>query len=138
MFHAVRLSGSNDFATIFQSLPIPSNTRAAIVAKFLDVSEASIKLWLSGKRCPPRAAVIALWHESHFGRSVVCAHSEYGQVLARGYAESLERDVVVLKATAEALRAELARLKLDKESGRHVPMNDPVFDLARVPPKRLY
>lgn len=133
MFHASRIGGSCDFATFFAALPIPSPARVAAVARFLDVSPSSVKLWLSGKRQPPRAAVIALWHESHFGRAVTSAHSEYGATLARQYADTLTGELRAAERTIEALRQELARVKMAAPNGRALAINDPAIDRHRGP-----
>lgn len=132
MFHASRVAGSSDFATFFDSLPIPSDRRLRAVARFLDVSESSVKLWLSGKRNPPRAAVIALWHESRFGLSVTSSHAAYGETLARGYADAMKAENSRLSAHIAALSAELARVKLSSGVPA-VAMNDPMFSGPRPP-----
>lgn len=132
-FFAERLSGSDFFRRVFEALPLPSTTRIDDVAGFLDVSPASIRAWITGKREPPRAAVIAIWHESHLGRAVTSAHSEYGETLARNYAASCEREMERMRATIEALRLELAAVK-QASTARNIPMNDPVFDSPRRPP----
>ena len=131
-FHADGLTGSTLFALFFNSLPINSANKLAAVAKFLDVSQKSIKHWLSGSRCPPRAAVIALFHESTYGLSATSTHSENGAALSRRLAASLTSQNYALSLVIDALRAELDTLKrASSASARTTPMNDPIFDRAR-------
>ncbi len=132
-FFAERLAGSDFFRRAVDALPLPSATRIDDLAGFLDVSPQSIRAWLTGKREPPRAAVIAVWHESHLGRSVTSAHSEYGETLARSYAASCEIEIARMRSTIEALRLELAAVK-QASTAREIPMNDPAFDSPRRPP----
>ena len=133
IFHADRLSGSNLFATFFDAIPIDSSQKITVVAKFLDVSTKSIKYWLSGTRCPPRAAVIALFHESPYGLSATSSHSQQAATLSRLTAAGLASQNYELSLVIDALRAELDTLKRDAFSARTIPMNDSVYDRAACP-----
>jgi hypothetical protein len=125
-FFADRIRGRGDFATAFDALAIPSDRRAAAVARLLDVSPRTVRDWLTGKREPPRAAVVALWHESRHGRAVTSAHSEYGAYLARSMADTLARDLDAARETIAALSQELAAAKL--ASAAPLASNDPRFN----------
>lgn len=122
-FFADRIRGRGDFATAFDALAIPSDRRAAAVARLFNVTPRTVRDWLSGKRDPPRAAVVALWHESRHGRAVTSAHSEYGAYLARSMADSLARDLDAARDTIAALSQELAAAKL--ASAAPLAANDP-------------
>jgi transcriptional regulator with XRE-family HTH domain len=125
-FFADRIAGLDYFRCAFDTLPTPSETRAVDVAALLGVTPATVRAWLAGSREPPRAAVVALWHESHLGRSETAPHSEYGAYLARSMADSLARDLDAARATIEALTRELAAAK--QASAAPLPANDPVFN----------
>ena len=125
-FFADRISGSGFFRCAFDTLPTPSATRAADVAALLGVTPATVRAWLAGTREPPRAAVIALWHESHLGRSETAPHAEYGAYLARSMADSLARDLDAARATIDALSRDLAAAK--QASAAPLPANDPRFN----------
>lgn len=125
-FHAEGIAGSCFFARAFDALPVPSVSRITDVAALLDVSPRTVRAWINGTREPPRAAVIALWHESHLGRSVTAPHSEYGAYLARSMADTLARDLDAARATIDALSRELAEAK--RASAAPMPSNDPVFN----------
>lgn len=125
-FFAERIKGSCFFARAFDALPAPSVSRLADVAALLDVTPATVRAWINGTREPPRAAVIALWHESQLGRSVTAPHAEYGAYLARSMADTLARDLDAARATIDALSRELAEAK--RASAAPMPANDPVFN----------
>lgn len=125
LFFSERLRGSCVFASSFAALPIPAPARRRAVARWLGVTERTVSDWLSGRREPPPAAVAAIWHESPHGRAVTAAHSEYGQRLASGYADSLARELDAARATIADLLAELDALK--RTSAAPVASNDPAF-----------
>ena len=127
MFQASRIGGCCDFATFFEALPIPARDRIAAVSRFLDVSPASVRLWLSGRRDPPRAAVIALWHESAYGRAAVGAHIEEGARLARAHAAALSAALDQATATIDRLTRELADAK-QASAATPGAANDPLFN----------
>lgn len=64
-FHAPRnICGINCFRMFMDELGGPK-----AVGKYLGVSERTVHSWLAGDREPPRAAVLALFWESQYGRS---------------------------------------------------------------------
>lgn len=128
-FFSERVSLS-DFPRAVDALPLPPSMRIAALATLLEVSPATVRAWYEGKRPPPRAAVIAVWHESHLGRCETAAHSEYGALLARQYADSLTDELRRAHATIAALTQELAALKLSGGNGPTAAMNDPAFSLC--------
>jgi hypothetical protein len=128
-FFSERLSPL-DFPRAVDALPLPASTRISALATLLDVSPATVRAWYEGKRPPPRAAVIAVWHESHIGRCETAAHSEYGALLARQYTDSLTDELRRAHATIAALTQELAAVKLAHGNGPTVAMNDPAFSLC--------
>ncbi len=127
-FFAERVAGAEHFAIFFEALSIPPEKKLAAVAKFLDVSTKSLKLWLAGIRPPPRAAVIALFHECRYGLSATSTHSENGAALARQLATSLKRENFVRQLVIDTLRIELDTLKLRSADAARSPMNDPMYD----------
>lgn len=129
MFFASRLYGSCNLTTFYDSLPIPSSTKLRSVAAFLDVRPETLKRWLDGTRPPPRAAVIALFHESPYGLSATSTHSANGEALARRMAASLQADNDALRAIIAELQRELAASKLDRPRQRYTPMNEPRYKI---------
>lgn len=127
MFFASRLYGSCNLTTFYDSLPIPSKDKLNAVAAFLDVRPETLKRWLDGTRTPPRAAVIALFHESPYGLSATSTHSANGEALALRMAASLQADNDALRAIIVAMQHELDAAKLAGARPRFIPMNDPMF-----------
>lgn len=126
LFFADRVAGADLFRRAFETIPIPSATRAASVAALLGVKPATVRSWLAGRREPPRAAVVALWHESQLGRSVTAPHSEYSAYLARAQVDTITAELDAARATIAALSRDLAAAKL--ATGAPMPGNDPVFN----------
>lgn len=126
MFLATGQHGSTILAAAFHTLPIDSAARLKATAKFLDVTETTLKKWIDGTSTPPRAAVAALWHESHTGRAVTCAHSERGEQLYRALSRSLEDDCKRLRASIAKLNEELDRIKQGTANTPEA-MNEPMY-----------
>ena len=109
-FSAPFPDGLEDFFFLFAALPTPArNVRH--LARALDVSERSIRDWLTGRRQAPRAACFFLWS---YGPGAVNWINERAAAdaahHARQHAAAALR-VAELEATAAALRAELASIK---------------------------
>jgi hypothetical protein len=104
---------------------LPQQARIKACAKFLDVSERTLKDWLSGKNDPPRAAVYALWHESTLGRAVTSAHSEQDahnyRMLSRMQSDQLTKQ----RARIDAMADEIETLKRD---AFNAPANERFFN----------
>ena len=63
--------GHDAFLRAYNDLPIPADKRAAAVARWLDVSQRTVRDWVSGHHCPPLAVMYATWLESGAGLSSV-------------------------------------------------------------------
>ena len=137
MFHAGKHAGPNDFATFYEALPIPRHQKNALVSKFLDVTPRTVTLWLSGERCPPKAAVAALFHESHYGQSARDTHAQNGHQIERGLNESLRNENTSLRHALKTLQDEISSLKASKATGENVPMNDSFFDFSNAGKRKL-
>lgn len=125
LFFAENLFGSADFATFFEAIELPRSQKLAAVSKFLDVTPSTINAWLTHKRTPPRAAVIALFHECPYGLSATSSHSEQAVLLQRGVNNSLRSENEKLRAAIQTMQTELATIK---RSGTHpAAMNDPDY-----------
>jgi len=127
MFFAQNQFGSETLRNAYESLPIPTEKRLHATAKFLGVTDHTLKSWLAGKTPPPRAVVYAIWHESPIGHAVTSEHCEDGARLFRALARSQQQTIETMKATIQTLSTELARAKVAKGAPRDLAMNDPVF-----------
>lgn len=125
LFFAENRYGCTDFATFFEAIELPRSQKLAAVSKFLDVSPATVNAWLTHKRTPPRAAVIALFHESPYGLSATSSHSEHAVLLQRGVNNSLRAENDKLRAAIQTMQIELATIK--RNSARPLAMNDPDY-----------
>lgn len=99
------------FERAWHALPIPSIQRAAAVARWLDVTEATVRAWVSGRRCPPRAVVYALWLESAEGRQMVQTDLFNEARTHAAHARSLQDVSCRQQAAIAALQADLSAAK---------------------------
>ena len=127
--------GHSAFLRAYHALPIPSERRAAAVARWLDVSPRTVKDWLSGHHCPPRAAVYACWLESTDGRAAVALQLHNEAAAHAAHARSLSDVVQGMGATIDALRREVAELKA-RRPGADTAANDGAFNDVPRPPHR--
>jgi hypothetical protein len=97
--------------------------RAPDVARYLEVSERTVRRWLAQDGAPPRAAVIALWFESHYGRQAVA-----GRYMTE--AQNWRAAADAYKAQNDALRAALARAS----SATHGAANESLYGLTAAFP----
>lgn len=125
LFFAENRYGCTDFATFFEAIELPRSQKLAAVSKFLDVTPSTINAWLTHKRTPPRAAVIALFHECPYGLSATSSHSEHAALLQRGVNNSLRAENDKLRLAIHTLQDELTTVK--RNSARPVAMNDPAY-----------
>ena len=128
-FQAQAHYGPNDFAIFFESLNIERSKKHEAVAKILDIHPKTLGNWLSGKITPPRAAVMLLFHESHYGHSHWEALLGNKQAVYYGLAESLKGEIAKEKAHIAELQSELesVKLALATSGGGAVAANEPVF-----------
>jgi hypothetical protein len=127
MFLAKSQIGSSVLSAAYDNLHIGSTTKSKVVSKFLGITEATLKKWVSGKMQPPNAVVYALWHESDYGRQATQYHSEHGMDLFRRLSECQARDIEQMRKTIEFLNAELEAAKLNSTSSIPHAMNEPYF-----------
>ena len=52
--------GNHAFLRACNSLPMPHDARAAMIARWLDVTPGTVRDWISGRRTPPRAPMPAM------------------------------------------------------------------------------
>lgn len=119
--------GPHALRRALDTLPIPGDydKRLKTTALWLDITPATLSKWTGDFGNPPRAAVYAIWHESHEGRAAVTAHSEHGQSLWRSLSKSQESTIQHLRARVDHLSHELHRARFN--SPRPQPMNDEFF-----------
>lgn len=131
VFSSAGMFGSNVFLRAYHDLPIPEAQRTRAIARWLDVSAATVSAWLAGRRCPPRAVVLALWLESCEGRAYL--HTDLANEARRfaALARSLQDAMAAQARTIDALRAEVAELKARGVAG--AAANDCAF-LDAAPP----
>ena len=128
-FQAEKYYGSNYFATFFEALNFGSKDKHKAVAKILDIHPKTLANWLSGKITPPRAAVMLLFHESHYGFEDWNIRLGNMQATYYGLAESLKGEIAKEKAHIAELQSELesVKLALATSGGGAVAANEPVF-----------
>lgn len=132
MFFAQNEYGAQALRAAFDQLPIESNRRLKVTAKFLGIAESTLTAYLAGKSDPPRAVVYAVWHESELGRAVTSAHSEQGAKLWRSLAKSQAETIETLRARIDEQAAEIGRLKLARTSpARPMAANESFFERYR-------
>lgn len=125
--------GHDAFLRAYNDLPIPSDKRAAAVARWLDVSPRTVRDWVSGHHRPPLAVIYATWLESVAGRAHV--HTEIAGEChwLRQHVAGLVDRCNGLEHTVDALRAEVSHLKATR-SGPSLAANDTQFDDVPRPP----
>lgn len=103
MFRAPRPANLPGFVQVVQSLPATQRQ----IARHLDISERTLQRYMATDNAP-RAAVLALFWESHWGRQ--CADVEASNWAALQYrrAEGLERTNATLRAHIERLEKDYA------------------------------
>lgn len=79
-----------------QLLPALGHPSAAALAAYLDVSERTVYGWKAQDKAP-RAAALALFWESSYGRSALDADLYNAAMVHKGHADSLARHVVNLE-----------------------------------------
>lgn len=124
MFFALNEFGSERLRLAFDTLPIDRAHKLRKTAAFLDVSERTLSSWLTGKTCPPRAAVYAIWHESPNGREATAAHSEQAAHLWRTLSKSQTTYIDRLKADIDKITNELNELKQHHASAAPIAANE--------------
>ena len=124
--------GSAAFMRAYHRLPILQADRPAAIARWLDVSVRTVNDWINGRRCPPRAVVLALWLESFDGQQAMQTQLFNEARMHAAHTRSLGEHVTRLTATIEALRVELAQAKAGAVGAR-LPANDGAFDDAPAP-----
>jgi hypothetical protein len=105
LFFSEREYGHEVFIQCFDALDnIDPKQRFRKVAKWLDLSEHTLRKYYRGDLSPPRAVVYALWHESKIGQRYM--RGTFGQQdhWKDGYIRSLE-------AKQKRLESEVTRLQ---------------------------
>lgn len=87
-----------------------------IVAKFLDVTERTVWRWLA-ENSVPKMAVLALYWETQYGRSLIDTDHHAEVVLMRGHIRTLEEQFVRATHIIQGLR-----------SHDYATANEPLFD----------
>ena len=124
--------GSSAFLRAYHRLPILQADRPAAIARWLGVSVRTVHDWINGRRCPPRAAVLALWLESFDGQQAMHTQLFNESRTHAAHARSLGEHVARLTATIDSLRSELAQAKAGAP-GAHLSANDGAFYDAPAP-----
>jgi hypothetical protein len=105
LFFSEREYGHDVFVQCFDALhSIEAKHRFRKVAKWLDLSEHTLRKYYRGDLSPPRAVTYALWHECQTGMNHMRAWYGYRDHYAQGYVTGLE-------ARAKRLEAEVKRLQ---------------------------
>jgi len=100
-----------------QLLPDLGNPSPREIARYLGVTERTVYAWKAAG-CAPRAASLALFWESSYGRSALDCELHNSAMVHKRHADSLARHVVNLEAR-------IARLE---KIGRFDSANAPLLD----------
>lgn len=99
---------------------------AHAAAKHLHVADRTVYHWLKTDRTP-RAALLALFWESHEGHGIIAEHATRGMAIYKALADSLQRENA-------ALRSRIARLENIADFGSaNAPTLTPATILAVRP-----
>lgn len=116
MFLAPTAAGLPPFSYLLDDLPAAPRA----VARHLGVSWRTMQRWIKDDQAP-RAAMLALFYESRWGRSAVDAAAVNDARQANALAGALERECAML-------RARIARLE---RLGGYGSANAPIFDSVK-------
>lgn len=133
-FASWRHYGHCEFLRVYHTLNIPIAERPGAIARWLDVSPRTVADWISGRHCPPRATVYALWLESPDGRAYLANDLDNECRLLATQVAILTDLNARKEATIAALRRELMDAKAAAPSAR-VAINDGVFSDDCPPPR---
>ena len=132
-FASWRHYGNAEFLRAYNALPIPIADRPGVLARWLDVSPRTVADWISGRHCPPRATVYALWLESDDGRAYLATDLANECRLLTSLVDSLNDASARKDGAIAALRAELSAVKA-AAPGARLAINDAVFSDDCPPP----
>ena len=127
MFYATGHAGPNEFAIFFESLQIERSKKLAAVSKYLDCTPRTLKRYLTGEICPPRAAVAALFLESPYGVSAIDADQFTELRIINGLLRSTRDENQKLRQALEKLNNELLALKQNTANDQNFAVNDSFF-----------
>lgn len=116
--------GSLLFLSAYNDLWVESARKPAAVCKWLGITPRTLDAWLTGRRCPPNSAVIALWYESGRGLQVLDYDAMRQINTYRGLSDSLRRANDELRSDKARLLAENAELKRTHAEPRRFAAND--------------
>lgn len=131
-FHASGQHGSNLFATYFDALPLMQADKHRETARFLQITEQTLRRYLCGHSEPPPSMVALLWHESPHGRAVLDEHAHRGMLYAQAEARELREQAERLRARVRHLERELdeTRAAATENRPRLICANQSVFQVA--------
>lgn len=132
-FASWRHYGSAEFLRAYNALQIPIADRPGALARWLDVSPRTVADWISGRHCPPRATVYALWLESDDGRAYVAMDLANECRLLASLVSALKDASARKDRTIAELRAELIEAKA-AAPGARLAINDAIFCDDSPPP----
>ena len=95
------LGGSEDFRLMVDELG------RAFVIRHLAISRQQLAAWLAPDARVPRASVLALYWETHWGRHLIDSDRQNELDLLRGLAKCHERTIAILRARVAILELEL-------------------------------
>lgn len=111
IFFSDGLCGCAQFATFYEALHLDSATKRKAVCKLLDIKNATLERYLSGKAAPPAAMVKLLFMESSYGRSATDSHTHQAFVYERMQREFAEKSIAALQLRLDASEQENAAIK---------------------------
>lgn len=119
------LGGSNDFRMMVDELG------RAFVIRHLAISRQQLAAWLLPNAQVPRASVLALYWETHWGRSLIDSDRHNELDLLRGLVRCHKETIATLRQRVAILEAELRVNALVGLSA-----NERWFDCAQSDPRR--
>ncbi|AMP00148.1 hypothetical protein CAter10_2503 [Collimonas arenae] len=91
------IGGAHDFDVMCGQLGMQC------VTTLLEVSPATVRRWRQENAKVPRAAVLALFWETHWGRAIVDSHNAYERQLLHRQIIGLKKENARLRALSEKL-----------------------------------
>ena len=117
LFHSVKHSGSANFATFYEAIPLESKLKPAAACLLLDIKPTTLSRYLRQSVTPPAAMVRLLFMESFYGADAVTTKSFNGEMYARAESRSLRDELARISGHILDLEKENAELRTAVAAG---------------------
>lgn len=103
LFFSEREFGHDVFVQCFDALSnIPKEKRFRAVARWLDLSEQTLKKYYRGDLSPPRAVCYAMWHECNIGQRFM--RIQYGNDYSFWHSHAMHSKLKIIEQSEEIAR----------------------------------